>query len=107
MHKLLILLTALILAGCATAPAPVEFPVSPRMATSYANGETIMTWKAISDQTYTVYYTDAPRGKLADWKPLPQATNLRGSGKQISITDKTGPDVPRRYLLLTGDQKPY
>ena len=107
MNKLLILLIAIILAGCSTAPAPVEFPVSPRMATAYANGETIMTWKANSNQTYTVYYTDAPHGKLADWKPLPQANKLSGSGKQISITDKTGADLPRRYLLLTGDQKPY
>lgn len=107
MNKLLILLTALILTGCASKPAPVEFPVSPRMATSYADGETIMTWKALSNQTYTVYYTDAPLGKLADWKPLPQANKLNGTGKQISVTDKTGADVPRRYLLLTGDQKPY
>jgi hypothetical protein len=107
MHKILILLTALILAGCATAPATFEFPVSPTMATTLSGGETTITWKATDGQTYTVYYTDAPLGKLPGWKPLPQGTNLRGAGKQITITDKTSTDTPRRYLLLTGDQKPY
>jgi hypothetical protein len=107
MHKIFIFLTTLILAGCATAPAPVTFPVSPKMATTCAGGETTVTWKAASNQTYTIYFTDAPSGKLADWKPLPQGTNLRGTGKQITITDKPGIDIPRRYLLLTGDQKPY
>jgi hypothetical protein len=107
MYKVLILLTALILAGCMTTPAPVEFPVSPTMATSYADGETIITWKAADNQTYTVYYTDAPAGKLADWKPLPQASGLRGTGKQITIRDRAGADSPRRYLLLAGDKRPF
>ena len=107
MRKTFILLAALTLAGCATAPVPVTFPVSPKMATTCAGGETTVTWKALSNQTYTIYYTDAPLGKLADWKPLPQGTNLRGAGKQITITDKPGVNIPRRYLLLTGDQKPY
>ena len=107
MNKVLLLLTALLLAGCATAPQPFEFPVSPKMATTFCEGETTVTWKAAAGQTYTVYYTDAPFGKLPGWKPLPQGTNLRGTGKQITITDKPGNDSPRRYLLLAGDQKPY
>lgn len=107
MHKTLILLSVFILAGCATAPKPVEFPVSPRMATAYAGGEMTFAWKTKNDQTYTIYYTDAPQGKLADWKPLPQANGLRGNGKQITISDKVNSESERRYMLLTGDQKPY
>ncbi len=107
MNKALILLTVLILAGCATAPESVKFPVSPTMATSYAGGETIITWKTTNNETYTIYYTEAPQGKLAGWKPLPQATSLHGTGKQITISDRTGADSPRRYLLLAGNQKPY
>ncbi len=107
MNKAIILSTALILTGCATAPKPFEFPVSPTMATTLSGGETTITWKAAANQTYTIYYTDAPLGKLPGWKPLPQGTNLRGEGKQMTIADKTGDDSPRRYLLLTGDQKPY
>lgn len=107
MYKKLTLLAALIITGCTSTPAPVQFPVSPKMATTYTAEETTITWKAAADQTYTVYYTDAPQGKLPDWKPLPQAANLRGTGKQITIRDTTGPDIKRRYLLLTGDQKPY
>lgn len=107
MHKILILLTALILAGCATAPVPIEFPVSPMMATTYASGEMTITWKALNNQTYTIYYTDAPSGTRPDWKPLPQANSLRGSGKQITISDKVSSASQRRYMLLSGDQKPY
>ena len=107
MHKTLILLTALILAGCATAPAPIEFPVSPMMATTYVSGEMTITWKAANNQTYTIYYTDALPGTRADWKPLPQAIGLLGSGKQITISDKVSSASQRRYMLLSGDQKPY
>lgn len=104
MKKLLILIAALLLAGCATAPAPVEFPVSPMMATAFAGGEMTITWKAESNQTYTVYYTDAARNMPPDWKPLPQADKLQGTGKQISIIDKVSPDSQRRYMLLSGGQ---
>jgi len=106
MRKILILLTALMLAGCATAPAPIMLPASPMMATTYASGEMAITWKALNNQTYTIYYTDAPSGTRADWKPLPQATGLRGSGKQITISDKVSSASQRRYILLSGDQKP-
>ena len=107
MHKILIALTILTLAGCTTKPVPVTFPVSPKMATACAGGETAITWKSSTNLTYTVYYTDAPLGKLADWKPLPQGTTLRGTGQQITIKDQAGEESARRYLLLTGDQKPY
>jgi len=107
MRKTFILLAALLLAGCATAPAPVEFPVSPMMATTYASGEMTITWKAGNNQTYTIYYTDAPPNTRADWKPLPQANGLRGSGEQITIRDKISSASQRRYILLSGDQKPY
>lgn len=105
MRTLLILIAALLLlAGCATAPAPVEFPASPMLATSYAEGKMTMTWKAESNQTYTVYYTDAGRNMPPDWKPLPQAERLQGTGRQISIVDKVSPDSQRRYMLLSGGQ---
>lgn len=108
MKNILLLLTVLLLAGCATAPKPYEFPVSPLMATTFSGGKTTITWKAKTGQTYTVYYTDAPQGKLPGWKPLPQGTNIHGTGKQTTITDKPADgSSTRRYMLLTGDQKPY
>jgi hypothetical protein len=107
MNKLSLLLTALVLAGCSSAPKPMKYPVSPMMATAYAEGAMTITWKAESNQTYTVYYTDVPHGTKPDWKTLPQAANLRGTGKQITISDAVAPDSPRRYLLLRDDQKPY
>jgi hypothetical protein len=105
--SVLILLAALVLAGCASNPEPIEGPVSPMMATAYTEGAMTITWKAESNQTYTVYYTDAPHGTRAEWKPLPQANALRGAGAQITVSDKIQPESARRYLLLSGDQKPY
>jgi hypothetical protein len=78
------------------------------MATTFSGGATTITWNAVAGQTYTVYYTDAPPGKLPGWKPLPQGTNLRGTGSQMTVMDKpVHTDVTRRYMLLAGDQKPY
>ncbi len=105
MKKTLLLLAALLLAGCASKPPEISFPVTPKMATTFAGGETTITWKAELNQLYTIYYTDAPPGKLPDWKPLPQGAGIKGTGKTITVSDKAG--AARRYLLLTGDQKPY
>lgn len=108
MLKTLTVLTIfLLMTGCATKPEPATFPVSPKMATVYADGVTTIAWKSATNLTYTIYYTETPPGHPADWKPLPQGTNLRGTGKQIAVTDQAGSDAARRYLLLIGDQKPY
>jgi len=107
MNKALILLPMLLLAGCVSEPVPADYPVSPKMATSFADGEAAITWRALSNETYTVYYTDTPPGMRADWKPLPQASNLRGTGAEITVRDRPGQDSLRRYLLLAGDQTPY
>jgi hypothetical protein len=104
-QSLFVLALLLLAAGCSTAPAPADFPVSPRMASAYSDGATTITWKALPEQTYTIYYTDAPPGKLPGWKPLPQATGLRGNGQQISICDQAAES--RRYMLLSGSQTPY
>lgn len=108
MKQIPVLLTALMLAGCVTAPAPIQYPVSPMMATAYAGGAMTITWKAESNQTYTIYYTDSLRGMRPDWKPLPQADGLRGNGTQVTVSDQISPDSQRRYMLLSGYQKlPY
>jgi len=107
MNKMLSLLSLLLVTGCATKPAPIKFPVSPMMATAYSDGAMAITWKALKDQTYTIYYADTPKGKLTEWKPLPQANRLPGEGKQITISDQISADSQRRYMLLTGDQTPY
>jgi hypothetical protein len=107
MRRILIAAGILLLGGCAATPEPVRFPVTPRMATTYAGDEMTITWKAESNLVYTVYYTDAPHGGRPEWKPLPQANGLRGTGRPVTVSDPVGPDSTRRYLLFTGDQKPY
>lgn len=107
MKTSVLILAALVLAGCASKPKPFEFPVSPMMVTAYTEGAMTITWKAESNQTYTVYYTDATHGTRAEWTPLPQANALRGAGAQITVSDKVKSESARRYLLLSGDQTPY
>jgi hypothetical protein len=107
MNKALILLPAFLLAGCVSEPVPADYPVSPNIATTFADGEATITWRAESNQTYTVYYTDTPPGMRADWKPLPQASNLRGTGSEITVRDRPGQESNRRYLPLAGGQTPY
>jgi hypothetical protein len=104
--KSILVLFALLVAGCSTAPVEVKLPVSHRMATSYFDGETAITWNSEAGQTYTVYFTDAPHGTEPNWKPLPQANHLRGTGQAITIKDKVSSKTVRRYLLFAGDQHP-
>lgn len=110
MKKALLLLIPLLLIGCSTGKSgqqPVELPVSPMMSTAYAGGVMTISWESEVGETYTVYYTDAPHGVRAQWKPLPKATQLSGTGGQLTVTDKPKTGGKRRYLLMTGDQKPY
>lgn len=123
MKPLLSLLVLLVLAGCASKTETLQYAITPKMMTSYSAGKMFICWKAETNQTYTIYYTDVPQkthpGPSAPagtekpaagesiWKPLPQASALPGTGTQITIEDAVDSKIPRRYLLLTGDQKPY
>jgi hypothetical protein len=106
-HPFFLFVGMLLLAGCATGRLEtVKPPVSPVMSTSYAGGTMNITWDSEPGERYTIYYTDALRGTRPDWKPLPQATDLKGTGKTVQVTDEADRGTKRRYLLLTGDQKP-
>lgn len=105
--KPFIVLLLLILAGCSTAPAPVTFPVSPVLTTASAGGEMIISWKSKPDEIYNIYFSDTEPGKKSEWKLLPQGSNLKGDGTQITIRDTVQKDPARRYLLFSGNQKPF
>ncbi|MFA5688343.1 MAG: hypothetical protein WC959_04245 [Kiritimatiellales bacterium] len=101
-------LLILFAAGCASKPPVVNIDtVSPRFSTAYAGGQMSISWNSAPNQIYTIFYTDAPRNQRPDWKPLPQADRIQGTGKQIEVVDKPATGDVRRYLLMTGDQKPY
>lgn len=98
---------AILLAGCASTTADVmDYPVSPRMATTLASGVATISWNSEPNELYTVFYTDAPRGQPPQWMPLSQAKGIKGTGRQIIVEDRPPAGVTRRYLLLTGDQHP-
>jgi len=107
--KKLIILPFLLLAGCVSNPPPAAPSdlVSPTFTTAYANGKTLISWKADAGKTYTVYYTDASPGERPNWKPLPQGTGLRGTGQEITLLDEPPSGSARRYLLMTEDLQLY
>lgn len=95
-----------VLAGCATVSPQVDYPVSPRMATTWVAGQATISWNSISGEVYTIFYTDVPRGQRPNWRPLPQAERVRGNGRQMVVEDNPPAGIERRYLLLSGDQQP-
>lgn len=98
---------AVLFSGCASTTAGVmDYPVSPRMATTLAGGVATISWNSELAELYTVFYTDAPRGQPPQWRPLSQAQRIRGTGRQIIVEDQPPAGATRRYLLLTGDQRP-
>jgi hypothetical protein len=107
---ILLLLLPLLFIGCQTESIrkkPVDLPVSPKMSSAYVGGVMTISWKSEPGRVYTIYYTDAPRGARPDWKPLPHAKKLPGNGRTLTVTDESAPNIQRRYLLMTGDQRPY
>ncbi|MGE4490492.1 MAG: hypothetical protein AB7E95_13205 [Kiritimatiellales bacterium] len=101
--SILVLLTAV---GCSTPQKVNMDTVSPPFATAYAGGKMTISWESEVGQIYTVYYTDAPRGTRPNWQPLPTANRLTGNGQTVTLTDTPPAGATRRYLLMTGDQRP-
>lgn len=106
MKERLCFMLLLMATGCASRIETIEYPVTPRMATTYVGGAASITWMAEPGEVYTIYYTDAARGTRPDWRPLPQAVRVRGEGRQITVQDSPPEGIVRRYLLFPGDHRP-
>ena len=59
----------------------------------------LLTWNSSIDNEYTVVYADGRRVG-AEWRPLPGAVGLRGTGREMRIEDQMPPDRDRHYRLM-------
>ncbi len=59
----------------------------------------LLSWDSKVGATYTILYTDGPR-QLAEWRPLPSAEQVRGTGREIRLEDRLPRNQPRHYRLM-------
>jgi nitrous oxide reductase accessory protein NosL len=98
MVRIFFLIPALALfSGCVSKVVEEEHP-PPLMLARNSDGVTTMQWETEPGYVYTIFYQDNPQ---SDWKVLPQANRLRGTGKPLNARDATDPrKPPRRYRVL-------
>jgi len=96
--QLLLLIAALLLAGCVTS---VETPVAETVLMVSKSGHTAtLRWESAPNAVYTVLYAPK-RSAGVRWQPLPGFERVRGTGRTITITDKIPPRQSRHYRLRT------
>ncbi len=59
----------------------------------------LLSWNSSINNEYTVVYADGRRVG-ADWRPLPGAVGLRGTGREMRIEDQMPADRDRHYRLM-------
>lgn len=59
----------------------------------------LLTWQTSVANEYTILYSDGRRSAVA-WQPLPGATRIRGTGREMRIEDEPPPGVTRYYRLM-------
>lgn len=64
-----------------------------------SGGYALLSWDSEMGSSYTVLYTDGPR-QLAEWRPLPGAGQIRGTGREIRLEDRLPTNQPRHYRLM-------
>ena len=95
-------LAALVLcagAGCVHVLTDAEqHKIVTRLITATANGQTILRWDTRPDLVYTILVGD--RFTATQWKPLPNGTNVRGTGTQLELIVPEDPNRPHSYKLM-------
>jgi hypothetical protein len=96
--RIFFLIPALVLlSGCVSKVVEVAHP-PPLMLARNSDGVTTMQWETEPGYVYSIFYQDNPR---SDWKVLPSADRLRGTGKPLNARDAIDPQrPPRRYRVL-------
>lgn len=86
--------------GCATSTGgrPQRENV-PTLIVARSAEEAILSWQSNPDERYTVLYAEG-RKFGAEWRALPGASNIRGTGGMIEYTDEIQPGVARHYRLM-------
>lgn len=61
--------------------------------------QSLLSWKSEIGETYTILYADGPR-LGGEWKPLPGAMGLKGTGVEMRLEDTLPRNKPRHYRLM-------
>ena len=86
--------------GCVTEEVINPDAIQVRLFVTRAGGgeETHISWLSEKELIYTVLYADRLDAQ-AQWKTLEGAIQLRGTGKNIELTDRVPVGVDRYYRL--------
>lgn len=89
--------------GAALLTACISTPVQPAarsdLMVARAGDEVQLVWTSQSNVLYTITASDT-LGAGARWQPLPHGTRLRGTGRQMTLTDLVPAGRPRYYDLV-------
>lgn len=92
------LLICALVTGCTSTTIEEEYPPPRLLIAENSDGEVTIGWKSDPGYVYTVYYQSQVDGT---WKPLPNATRIRGTGENITVQDRVKPSSPPRpYRIL-------
>jgi len=95
-------LGALVLVFCGCVHQEIVGKGGPRSETTLVvtrSGESVqLSWKSDIGKIYDVLYTEKLGGKT-EWKVLPGAGNIRGTGDATTFTDSIASGVNRYYRL--------
>jgi|GEM_PF-913051 len=94
---LFLLFTASIL-GCVRVEADRKSPEPTRMIVTRDTKGVNMQFKSVEGLKYTVYYR-SPNVPNHDWKQLPVATEIPGTGELILIRDSSPDAFYRKYRI--------
>lgn len=101
MNTLRILLSAAMLtlfSGCVSKTPEKEYAAPPLMIAQNGDGDVTIAWESHPDYLYTVFYQST---STADWKGLPKAHRVSGTGQTLTVYDRVNPNrPPRRYRIL-------
>ncbi len=89
------------LGGCKTVREELQPVRETTLTVARSGGDVTLSWMGVQGMYYTVMTADA-RGARAQWKPLPDAVNIRAlvSGEPIIVKDRVHPAQPRYYRLV-------
>ncbi|HRZ11130.1 MAG TPA: hypothetical protein P5567_01600 [Kiritimatiellia bacterium] len=97
------LLGALLGAGCVSEP-PRETPADELTYTAVRTEERVLlSWESQPGEKYTILYSENRR---PPWQPLPNAINLVGTGRTITVEDRVTGGRNRYYRVQRGPFPP-
>ncbi|NLG33876.1 MAG: hypothetical protein GX548_00830 [Lentisphaerae bacterium] len=91
----------IVFCGCKTIREELQPVRETTLTVARSGGDVTLSWIGVQGMYYTVMVADA-RGARAQWKPLPDAVNVRAlvTGEPILVKDRVPASQPRYYRLV-------